>query len=109
MYIVKVMNEFLHGPVWIVDEDGIALESGFLPIVENDPCVAKLNADIGALFDSYYEFDVGNEACRFADERERKDKELMLGLIEQLVSRLNEINDGTYVVEDLETPRTKAL
>ena len=33
----------------------------------------------------------------------------MLDLIAQIVARLNEINDGSFVIEDLETERLKAL
>lgn len=33
----------------------------------------------------------------------------MLSLIEQIKNRLNEINDGSFVVENLETERLKNL
>ena len=33
----------------------------------------------------------------------------MLDLIAQIVARLNEINDGSFVVEDLESERLRAL
>ena len=41
-------------------------------------------------------------------KRKRK-KEIMLDLIAQIVARLNEINDGSFVVEDLESERLRAL
>jgi hypothetical protein len=47
--------------------------------------------------------------CWFNSEKEKAEKEEMLGIIGKIVSRLNEINDGSYVVEDLETPRLLSL
>ena len=51
------MNEFLHGPVWVLDEEGISVAGVALPSVENDTIVQRLNVEVGSLFDSYYEFD----------------------------------------------------
>lgn len=33
----------------------------------------------------------------------------MMDLIAQLISRLNEINDGSFVIEDMETERLRGL
>ena len=43
------------------------------------------------------------------NQQEEFDKEIMLDLITQLIARLNEINDGSFVIEDLETERLKKL
>ena len=68
-----------------------------------------LSEKIEAMFSSYYEFDSHDQACWFNSEQEKADKEIMLDLITQLISRLNEINDGSFVIEDLETERLKQL
>ena len=45
----------------------------------------------------------------FDVEKEKEEKEIMLGLISQIKKRLEEINDGSFVVEDLETDRLSNL
>ena len=42
-------------------------------------------------------------------QKEKAEKEIMLDLITQIVARLNEINDGSFIIEDFETERLKAL
>lgn len=108
MVVIKIMNEFLHGPIWTCEPD-TGIETDPLPLVENDPVIRSLNNKIGAMYDSYYDFDSNDEACLFNEKQERADKHRMLELLEQLNERLAEINDGSFVVIDNETPRVKAL
>ena len=103
------MNEFLHGPVWVLDEEGISAAEGSLPLVEDDAGVQELNQEAGSLFDSYYEFDSHGEACWFNEDRQREDSSRMLALVSGLNARLAEINDGSFTVEDLETPFLSSL
>ncbi len=104
MFTVRLMNEFLHGPVWVLDEEGISAAEGSLPLVEDDADVRELSREAGSLFDSYYEFDSHGEACWFNEDRQREDSSRMLSLVSRLNARLAEINDGSFTVEDLETP-----
>lgn len=108
MVTIKILNEFLHGPVWTCEED-TGIETDPLPLVHNDPVVANLNEEIGKLYDSYYEFDSHETACWFNKEQEKADKPRMLELLEKLNKRLVEISDGSFVIDDEETPRIKAL
>ena len=50
-----------------------------------------------------------NEPCWFNHEKEKAEKNIMLKLISCIKERLAEINDGNFVVEDLETERLKNL
>lgn len=104
MFTVRIMNEFLHGPVWVLDEEGISAAEGSLPLVEDDANVRALNQEAGSLFDSYYEFDSHGEACWFNEDKQREDSSRMLALVSGLNARLAEISDGSFTVEDLETP-----
>ena len=61
------------------------------------------------MFDGYYEFDTHDAPCWFNHEKEKAEKEIMLDLIARIVARLNEINDGSFVIEDLGTERLKSL
>ena len=109
MLTVRIMNEFLHGPVWVLDDQGISVPPGILPLVDQDPIVRELNKEAGTLFDSYYEFDSHGDPCWFDEDGQRADAGRMLALVTALKARLAEINDGSYIVEDLETPFLSSL
>ena len=99
------MNKFLHGPIWVLNSDGISVCK--YPLIEQDVVLSELNQSAKELFDSYYEFDSHDEPCWFNHEKEKAEKDTMLELISKIKARLNEINDGSFVVEDLETVRLK--
>lgn len=106
MFTVKIMNEFIHSPLWIYDEDSIIDEPEF---IANDARLQDLCNKVENMFLSYYEFDSHNEPCWFNHEKEKAEKNIMLKLISCIKERLAEINDGNFVVEDLETERLKNL
>ncbi len=107
MYRIRIMNEFLHGPIWVLNSDGISVWK--YPLIEQDTVLNELNQSAKELFDSYYEFDSHDEPCCFNHEKEKAEKDIMLKLISGIKERLAEINDGSFVVEDLETERLKSL
>ena len=72
MFIVKLMNEFVHGVLWVCDEDGISTD---YDLIDKDEELTKLNEETRKLFDSYYEFDSHDQACWFNEELERKTKD----------------------------------
>lgn len=71
-----------------------------IDVINNDKIVKDLNSKIGKKYSSYYEFDSHDQPCYFNKEQEIKDKDLMLVLINKLIKRLDEINDGSYEVVD---------
>lgn len=107
MYKIRLMNEFLHGPIWVLNSDGISVLK--YPLIEQDAVLSELNQSARKLFDSYYEFNSHNEPCWFNHEKEKAEKNIMLELISGIKEQLAEINDGNFVVEDLETERLKNL
>ena len=108
MKTIRIMLDFIQGPVWLSDFDTGEPMTG-IPVVDNDPIVRELNYACADLFNSYYEFNSHDQACWFDLERQKADKEIMLDMITRLIDRLNEINDGSYVIEDCETERIKNL
>lgn len=75
MFTAKIMNEFIHSPIWIYDEDGIAEEPAF---IASDTKLQELCKRAGDMFLSYYEFDSHDEPCWFNYEKEKKEKYIML-------------------------------
>ena len=71
--------------------------------------MASLNREIGELFDSYYEFDSHDLPCWFNEKKEKTDKPRILELPGKLNARIAELNDGSFVVDDQETPRVEVL
>lgn len=108
MKTIKLMLDYLQGPIWISDvETGKPLTG--IPVVDNDEQVRTLNYEIQDMFASYYEFDSHGQPCWFNEAKEKEDKPRMLELLSELNARLAEINDGSFVVEDRETPQVEAL
>ena len=97
--IVRIQLDFLQGPIWISDAETGQPMTG-IDIIDNDEKLRKINYEISTLYRSYYEFASHDQACWFNEEQEKKDKEKMISLLKQLIDRLNEINDGSFVVED---------
>ncbi len=106
MFIVKIMNEFIHSPLWIYDEDGIADEPSF---IADDEVLQSICNKVEDMFASYYEFDSHGVPCWFNYEKEKAEKDILLDLISQIKKRLEEINDGSFVIEDVETERLNNL
>jgi len=107
---VRIMLDFLAGPIWTYYYNPTTKEyrTGN-DLVDNDAQLKKINDEIQDLYSSYYYFDYKDQPCYFDEEQERADKEKMLMLLKKLRSRLDEINDGSFVVEDEETERVKNL
>ena len=106
--VIKIRLDYLQGPIWMSDIDtGEPLTD--IEAIDNDLEIREPNRRAGQMFSSYYEFDTHDVPCWFNHEKEKAEKEIMLDLIARIVARLNEINDGSFVIEDLETERLKSL
>ena len=107
METIRICNEFLHSPIWTYDEDGIVTDD--LPLIVNDPVLQHLCRQAEEMYCRYFEFDSHDEACWFDERKEKAEKDQMLHIISKIKERLDEINDGSFVVEDFETDYLKNL
>ncbi len=105
MKYVVVYNEYSIGPVWCYGEDS-HLNLDLFDVIRNDEETMSLIYEIDDLYSSYFDFD---SLEKFNKKKQIETKGQMLSLITRLVKRLNEINDGSYVVEDLETKKLMSL
>lgn len=55
MYKIRLMNEFLHGPIWVLNSDGISVWK--YPLIEQDAVLSELNQSAKELFDSYQQLE----------------------------------------------------
>ncbi len=107
MQIVKIKLDYLHGPIW---KDNVDLNSGKystgIRVIDEDMLLLKLNEEAQNLYSSFYQFEQEDKAVSFQMDKEQRDR--VLTIIEKIKNRLEEINDGSYVVEDDETERLRA-
>lgn len=80
-----------------------------ISIIDEDKALQDICDKIQTLYSSYYEFNSNGETCWFNKEQQKKDKPIMLGLLAKLKTRLNELNDGSFVIEDLITPEYEKI
>ena len=105
---LKISLDFLAGPLWKDEFIDGGLKTG-IPVIDNDEVLQALNDQICELYSSYCEFDSHDLPCWFNEEKEKADKPRMLELLGRLNARIAELNDGSFVVDDQETPRVEAL
>ncbi len=99
---VKLMFDYLQGPIWISDfETGEPLTG--IEIIDNDKVLPELNLRCSKLYSECYEFDTDNQPCTFNKELAKKNKKEILELLAKINDRLKKINDGSYYVLDLAT------
>lgn len=107
---IKIMLDYQMGPIWknVFDAKTGESKTG-IEAVDNNKEIQELNNKISDIYNSYYEFNSHNQAVWFNAEKEKKDKQLLLGLISQLIEKINEISDGSFQVEDCETERIHSI
>ena len=99
---VKLMFDFLQGPIWLTDiETGDPITG--IDIIDNDMELPSLNLRCLELYSECYEFDTNNQPCIFNKETARKNKKEILELLVKIKARLEKINDGSFYIEDLAT------
>ena len=77
MYSIKLMNEYLHGAVFVY-EDGIVSS---YDLIDNDPIIKKLNNETEDLYSACFEFDSHDQACYFNKDLQKETKNKMLDLV----------------------------
>lgn len=105
---VKLLFDYLQGPIWISDtETGEPLTG--IDIIDKDQIIPKLNLRCSELYSECYDYDTNNQPCVFNKETARKNKKEILELLEKIKSRLEDINDGSFYIEDLATKEIEKM
>ncbi len=101
MIEIKLLLDYDEGPIWPNLSNPLTFEkSSGVEIIDNDKKIIELSKKMSAMYDSYYNFDNVNSSCGFNEKKFRKEKNIMLDLLQKLKDRLNEINDGSFIVVD---------
>lgn len=105
-----IMLDYISGPLSkdIYDTKKKELVTG-IDVVDDDEYIQNLNDVISDLYSSYYKINYNDEPVYFDKKQEKKDKYKMLDLLGKLIKRLDEVNDGSFEIDDRETERVKNL
>ncbi|MGF3067354.1 RNA helicase [Facklamia sp. P13064] len=108
METVRIMLHIWAGPIWgcTFDEDKGEYDYDIELIVKDDELM-RLHQIIQDLYSSNYVL-TENGVITNTDQ-EKADKERMLDLLVKLIARLNEINEGSFIIDDRETERVRSL
>ncbi len=100
---LKIRFDFMQGPIW---KDKFNAETGEfstgISVVDNDKALETLNKEANQVYTALYHYDTENRFI-FDESEFEKQKANLLSLVQTIIMRLNEINDGTYTVIDEET------
>lgn len=108
--ILRIMLDIWAGPIWGYEYDEVSNKyTCGITALDNDEELIKLHNEIQNLYSSYYHINYKDMPVFFDKTQEKKDKEKMLFLLSKLNKRLKELNDGSFIVEDLETERVEKL
>ena len=102
------MFDYLQGPIWTSDIETEDPLTG-IDIIDEDKVLPKLSLKCSELYSGCYEFDVDNHPCIFNKEKAKKNKKEILELLTKIKTRLEDIDDGFYYVEDLATNEIEKL
>ena len=90
------------GPIWhmVYDAETGEIIGETIKVVEEDEKVQKLNKKIQEMFSELYDLSGENHPNYFDFEGLERLKPEFRKLMQALKDRLNEINDGSFIVED---------
>ena len=102
---LKIQYDFAHGPIWKdVFNSGTGKWSTGISVVDNDKALSVLDDVAEKEYSSLYSFD-HEGVLHFDNEMYQEKRENLLSLIQTIVLRLNDLNDGSFMVIDEETPK----
>lgn len=108
--IVQVGLEFVFGPILKDDQLPDGSFSSGSKLVDNDEIINKLDKEINDLWVSLYKNDENSPSgMSFDSAKEKIIAPTLLALLNKLLKRLNEINDGSFEVVDTITDYFKKI
>lgn len=99
---------YMQGPILLSDAITCRPITG-IHCIDSDAEIINLNLQIRLMYNGYYEFDEYNNTLLINVEKARAEKRVLLGLLENLICRLSEVNDGSFTVIDQTKDQLRAL
>ena len=108
--VIQIGLELVFGPLLKDEEDENGNESTGVKFVDDDLILQNIDKEVNELWCSLYSKDENApDGLHFDYEKEKELAPGLLEMIQKLISRLNEINDGSFEVEDMITDHLKSL
>lgn len=108
--IIQIGLEFVFGPLLKDETDENGNDSTGVKCVDVDLELQKLDKEINDLWCLLWSNDPDSPSgMRFDETKEKELAPQLLEMINKLKDRLNEINDGSYEIEDMITDHLKSL
>ena len=108
--IIYIGLEFLFGPIQKFErnENGDLITG--IKVIDDDSIIQNLDKDINDLWcDLWSNNPNETNGMSFDEKREKELAPKLLDMLTQLINRLNEVNDGSFEVEDMITSHLKKL
>ena len=104
MKTIRILLDFMRGPIQkdIIDSDTKEWRTG-IDIIDNDEILRRIDTETSQKYNSLFSFDTNDKGCEFDEAKYKELNKYFLENISKIINRLDEINDGSYVVEDEET------
>lgn len=100
--VIQIGLELVFGPLLRDEEDENGNESTGVEIIDNDLIIQEIDKKVNDLWCSLYSKDENSpDGLHFDSRREKELAPKLLEMINQLKDRLNEINDGSFEIEDM--------
>lgn len=104
---LRIKFDFSRGPIW---KDRYDMETGTwstgIDVIDGDKALSVLNDEAEKEYSSLYSFD-SDGVLSFDEKAFESKKSVLLSLIQTIVLRINNLNDGSFVVVDEESERFK--
>lgn len=105
METITIKLDFGNGPIW---KECVDLETGELStgvdVIDEDNELRELDEMAQDIYIALYKYD-DDGSLTFDEARESEVKYELVDIIARIKSRLEQINDGSFIVEDEETER----
>ena len=108
--LIQIGLEFLFGPIQKFEEDVDGNEITGIKVIDEDRITQELDKEIGEKWCDLWENDPNETSgMRFDEVKEKELASWFLEMLNKLIARLEEINDGSYEIEDMITDHFKEL
>ena len=108
--LIQIGLEFLFGPIQKFEEDVDGNEITGIKVIDEDKITQDLDKEIGEKWCDLWENDPNETSgMRFDKVKEKELAPWFLEKIKKLIARLEEINDGSYEIEDMITEYLEGL
>ena len=108
--IIQIGLEFVFGPLLRDEVSADGSDSTGVSLVDNDSEINNIDKQANDLWYSLWKNDSKSPSgMKFDKSGEKELAPVLLELVKKLISRLNEINDGSYIIEDMITEYLESL